>query len=157
MSDAVVEAAGPESVAVAARVFGASLEEAWPPADLEALLATGRGRLFVARTRGGCIEGALLSERLDDEAHVHLLAVDAAARRRGLGAALLATALAEARASGAQRMFLEVRASRRAAVALYAAHGFEQLHRRRPSHPGGDEALLLARTTAPTTTPGPPS
>lgn len=52
----------------------------------------------------------------------------AAARGRGVGAAILATILAEARARGYQRLSLETGSEKHFAPArrLYARHGFEQ-------------------------------
>lgn len=78
------------------------------------------------------------------------LAVDPTARRRGLGRALLAELLTQAWSAGAERVLLEVAADNEAALALYAAAGFEAVRRRvgyyaGPEGPGSVDALVLAR------------
>ncbi len=52
-------------------------------------------------------------------------------------------ALEEARAAGAQRVFLEVRESNRAATALYARHGFQAAGRRENYYAAPAEAALI--------------
>jgi [ribosomal protein S18]-alanine N-acetyltransferase len=68
-----------------------------------------------------------------------------AARRRGLGALLMAGALAQAVAGGAAAMLLEVAADNDAARALYARLGFEEVGRRRRYYADGRDALVLKR------------
>jgi ribosomal-protein-alanine N-acetyltransferase len=143
-----VEPAGLAEVGAAARVLEACLLEAWPVADIETLLASGRGLLWLLKDGAGAVRGALLGERVLDEAHVHLLAVDRSLRRRGAGTALLAAALDDARAAGARRVLLEVRASQAPALALYARQGFEIVRRRSRYYADGEDALLLERGTA---------
>ena len=74
-----------------------------------------RGGMLVARCAGG-------------EAEVLTLAVVPAARRRGIGRALLARALA---AMNGAPLFLEVAADNAAAMALYGAAGLRPCGRRR--------------------------
>jgi ribosomal-protein-alanine N-acetyltransferase len=53
-------------------------------------------------------------------------------------------AVARARGRGATSLLLEVRADNAAAIALYFAHGFEQIGvRRRYYHPGDVDALVM--------------
>lgn len=83
-----------------------------------------------------------------DEAEVLTLAVAPGARRRGLGAALLAAAAAAAAARGARSIHLEVAEDNAAARALYARAGFAETGRRRGyyARPGGrTDALRLRR------------
>jgi ribosomal-protein-alanine N-acetyltransferase len=58
------------------------------------------------------------------------LAVTRLLHRQGLGAKLLAEAMDRARERGAREMFLEVRASNAAAIALYSSAGFQAVGRR---------------------------
>jgi len=116
---------------------------------MERLLASGRGLLWLLRDAAGAVRGALLGERVLDEAHVHLLAVECSLRRRGAGTALLAAAFDDARAAGARRVLLEVRASQAPALALYTQQGFEIVRRRSRYYADGEDALLLERGTAP--------
>lgn len=130
-------------------MLGTCLVEAWSAADIDALLASGRGRLWLLTDATGTVRGALLGERVLDEAHVHLLAVEHCLRRRGAGTALLAAACDDARAAGARRVLLEVRASQRPARTLYARLGFEVVRRRSRYYADGEDALLLERGTGP--------
>lgn len=138
-----VRPGGVEACAGAAELLAATLPEAWSAASLASLLATGRGSLWLAE-RAGVLHGALVGERGPDEYHVHVLAVAGDARRRGLGAALLAAALAEARAAGLARVHLQLRASNLGALALYRRFGFAALGRRPRYYGGGEDALLLS-------------
>jgi ribosomal-protein-alanine N-acetyltransferase len=80
-----------------------------------------------------------------DEAEILTLAVTGAARRRGLGRALLAAATAAACEAGARRLFLEVAAANAAGRALYARAGFAEVGRRTRYYADGDDALILSR------------
>lgn len=80
------------------------------------------------------------------EAHLLNLSVAAERQRRGYGRALLGEVAALARRNGAKHLFLEVRPSNRAAIALYISSGFRQLAVRRGYYPakgGREDALLL--------------
>jgi ribosomal protein S18 acetylase RimI-like enzyme len=59
-------------------------------------------------------------------ARLYSIAVDAAARGRGIAAALLAAAEREARKCGARAVRLEVRKDNPAAIALYERHGYRR-------------------------------
>lgn len=99
--------------------------------------------------------GAALLEVLVPESELHSLAVLPGKRRQGLGAALLKSALSVARRRGATEMFLEVRRSNQAAIALYGRAGFVSLSVRRGyySHPREDALVMQKRLARPS--PGP--
>jgi [ribosomal protein S18]-alanine N-acetyltransferase len=82
---------------------------------------------------------------LADEMHLLNLAVHPAHRRRGVAGALLTAALAQARTHGAAVVWLEVRPSNAAALALYHSFGFEEIGLR-PGYysDNGEDALILA-------------
>jgi ribosomal-protein-alanine N-acetyltransferase len=94
-------------------------------------------------------EGLVLARAAAGEAEILTLAVAPAARRRGLGAALLAAAMQGAILRGAAEMFLEVAAGNAAALALYAAAGFAEVGRRRRYYASGEDALVLRRALSP--------
>jgi ribosomal-protein-alanine N-acetyltransferase len=84
-----------------------------------------------------------------DEMHLLNLAVHPARRRQGIARALLTEALARVRTQGVVVVWLEVRPSNAAALALYQAFGFEEVGVR----PGyysdcGEDALVYALTWA---------
>ncbi|MBL6078962.1 GNAT family N-acetyltransferase [Belnapia sp. T18] len=94
-------------------------------------------------------EGLVLARAAAGEAEILTLAVAPAARRRGLGAALLGAAMQGAVLRGAAEMFLEVAAANEAALALYAAAGFDGVGRRRRYYANGEDALVLRRSLSP--------
>lgn len=82
-------------------------------------------RVFVVREAAGAAAlGVALIWRAADETHLLDLVVDAAARRRGLGRALLERVIADARGENARVVLLEVRASNAVALTLYRSAGF---------------------------------
>ena len=62
----------------------------------------------VADSSGGMLGGLLIARKAADEAEILTLCVAPACRNAGLGRALLVAAMAELRAAGTQRLFLEV-------------------------------------------------
>lgn len=81
------------------------------------------------------------------EAHLLNLCVDPSAQGRGHGRRLLQTVLRLAQGQGAQRVFLEVRPSNPAAIALYHAQGFNEIGRRPRYYPtanGREDAIVMA-------------
>jgi ribosomal-protein-alanine acetyltransferase len=88
------------------------------------------------------------------EAQLLNLSVVPDARRGGLGSELLAQFLADARRLGAEQVFLEVRQSNAAAIALYERAGFKPIARRASYYPAtGDDgtredALVMRRGLA---------
>jgi ribosomal-protein-alanine N-acetyltransferase len=78
-----------------------------------------------------------------EEAEVLTLAVHPAARRGGIGAALMRGLMAESARRGGRDVFLEVSAGNEAARALYAGLGAAEAGWRRRYYPDGSDALVL--------------
>lgn len=114
----------------------------WDTAAFESLL----GQAGVHLAEGP--DGFILMRTVADEAEILTLAVRPGARRRGVGAELVARGAAQAVARGARRLFLEVADDNEAARALYARAGFEEAGRRPRYYARADgsrrDALLLA-------------
>lgn len=112
----------------------------------------GAGLAFVGDV-GGSIRGFLFARDMVDTWWLMLIAVDPAARRAGVGRALLEQLV---RHAGSMPVGLEVRASNAAAHALYTRCGFTQAGVRRRYYPPADgqgareDALIW--TTRPTKT-----
>jgi ribosomal-protein-alanine N-acetyltransferase len=70
--------------------------------------------------------------------------VDPAARRCGLGKALVTAALGAAREAGTEACFLEVAADNDAAAALYAGLGFRRAGLRRAYYERGNDPRVDA-------------
>ena len=84
--------------------------------------------VLVAETAQGVVGDAILLRRRGSAvARVYSLAVDTAARGRGIARALLLRLIEAARASKTRRLRLEVRTDNTAARALYAALGFRPI------------------------------
>lgn len=96
-------------------------------------------------TEGG---GFLVGRALAGEAELLTLAVPEAARRRGIGARLLACFESEALARGAEAAFLEVASDDAPARALYAGAGWAEAGRRRDYYAPGVDALILRKPLA---------
>lgn len=80
------------------------------------------------------------------EAQILNLSVAPHVRRQGLGRTLLRRFLEIANERGASQVFLEVRPSNTAAIALYTYGGFEPIARRRgyyPADSGREDALVM--------------
>lgn len=82
-----------------------------------------------------------------DEAHLLNVCVAPERQGRGHGRHLLRSLVKLAADRGAARIFLEVRPSNPAAIALYHAEGFNEIGRRPryyPAHQGREDALVMA-------------
>ncbi len=96
---------------------------------------------------GGTLTGYALMMLVADEVQLLNIGVVPERQGRGLGAELLDHLCLVARRHGATRMFLEVRPSNLAALALYRRHGFAEVGVRRgyyPAQVGREDALVLA-------------
>jgi ribosomal-protein-alanine N-acetyltransferase len=96
---------------------------------------------------GGTLAAYGLLSVAAGEAHILNVCTDPALPRQGLGRRLLRALLLQARGRGAQRVFLEVRPSNPAAIALYHAEGFNEIGRRPRYYPaasGREDAIVMA-------------
>jgi len=98
--------------------------------------------------RQGIIEGYGVISVAAGESHLLNLCVRPEALQQGIGRKLLKHFVSVARRHGAEVVFLEVRPSNRAALALYGKNGFNELGVRKDYYPtegGREDALILAR------------
>lgn len=101
----------------------------------------------VDETESGGIRGYAILMPVVDEAELLSIGVAQAEQRKGLGRAMLSEMLNMARARSMQRVFLEVRSSNVAAIALYRSAGFSQVGLRRGYYQnadGNEDALVMA-------------
>jgi ribosomal-protein-alanine N-acetyltransferase len=87
--------------------------------------------------------GLILVRVAADEAEILTLAVNPAARRGGIGSALLREATILAAGMGARTVFLEVSVANIAGRRLYASAGFVQAGRRPRYYSDQSDALVL--------------
>jgi len=102
-------------------------------------------------TAGGeAAVGFVIARSIAGEAEIVSIGVRPDVRRQGIGAMLLADAMARAVALGAAAIFLEVAEDNPGAIALYASAGFERVGRRPDYYPrkrnGRVSALIMRHT-----------
>ncbi|HWA91531.1 MAG TPA: GNAT family N-acetyltransferase [Rhizomicrobium sp.] len=135
----MIRLARAEDLPELARIHALCFVKAWDAKALGELLeSAGIIALFATH-------GFVLARVAADEAEILTVAVEPAARRRGLARALLGEAALRAASRGAATMFLEVGAANRAGRALYGALGFSQAGSRKSYYEHGEDALILKR------------
>lgn len=120
----------------------------WPRESFESFIDRSGVTFIVAEdpARRGTVAGYGVLIQAADEAEVLNLAVSAGSRGKGLGSALLRSLLESAEREGVRQVYLEVRESNAAARALYGAHGFVEVGRRRGYYQRPvEDALILQR------------
>jgi len=101
----------------------------------------------VDETEGGGIRGYAILMPMAGEAELLSIGVAAVQQRMGLGRAMLSEMLNVARDRNMKRVFLEVRSSNIAAIALYRSAGFSEIGLRRgyyQSANGSEDAITMA-------------
>jgi ribosomal-protein-alanine N-acetyltransferase len=127
-------------------------EEAWSVDMLAAeLAAAGTGRYYLVAEVAGTVAGyAGLLAPGGGQADVLTIGVSEDRWGQGIGTALMAGLLAEARRRGCAEVYLEVRVDNGRAQRLYRQLGFAQVGLRRGYYqPSGADALVMRRETIP--------
>lgn len=109
--------------------------------------ALANGYVCSVDEKHGEIHGYAILMPVVDEAELLNIGVAAAQQRKGLGRAMLRGMLELARGKNMRRVFLEVRPSNTAAVALYRSAGFSEVGLRRGYYRdenGSEDALVMA-------------
>jgi [ribosomal protein S18]-alanine N-acetyltransferase len=101
--------------------------------------------VIVAPGPEGGLAGFGIMKYHDEEAHLLLLAVDPAARRQGLGAALVAWLEASAQVAGLGTIYLEARASNGGARAFYRHLGYREIQQVEGYYSGREASVRLGR------------
>ena len=105
-------------------------------------------RCWVCELKGQTVGHAVWSLAAG-EAHLLNLCIDPGYQRRGLGRQLLQALIDAARAARAETLFLEVRASNKAAILLYLAMGFNEVGVRSGYYPADqgrrEDAFVFAK------------
>jgi [ribosomal protein S18]-alanine N-acetyltransferase len=120
----------------------------WPEVEYVRLAGDPRGTILVAELETMTpikVLGFAAFYRIIDEAELRNIAVDPAHFHQGVGKALLAEGRDRLLRAGAKQVFLEVRPSNKAALALYYAAGFG-LHSQRKDyyHDPREDAYVLS-------------
>lgn len=124
----VLRRAGREDVDRVLEIEKEGFLHPWSRALVERELDHSWSRLLLAEEGpGGAVVGYIVFWIVHDEVHVLNVATAVAARRRGVGRALMQASEEEGRRLGARLSTLEVRRSNEAAVALYLALGYRRM------------------------------
>lgn len=117
------------------------------PMERDGMLARLRGEDAIIAMAGGTAAGfCLFSMPEPDEGYIHVVAVDDAHRRRGIGAALTLRACRRLFAAGARRVALTTDDANGAAIRLYVRLGFRQLRAGRDyARPTDPRAIARAK------------
>ncbi|HEV2176639.1 MAG TPA: ribosomal protein S18-alanine N-acetyltransferase [Terriglobia bacterium] len=119
----------------------------WNEAGYAHLAAEPGGLILVAEAVGGAgeIAGFAAAARVVDEAELRNLAVGEPYRRRGVAKTLLGALHERLRAAGVRHVYLEVRPSNQAALALYHSAGYAERSRRKDYYQEpAEDALVLS-------------
>ena len=137
---------------------------AWEYADLSAIAELEREcfsdpwnlRMLAESFLSGHFYGSLLEEGgaitayggigiVEDEAEIQLIATAEMYRRCGRGRKIMEDLLEEAKKRGVKRVFLEVRVSNAAAMALYLKRGYVGVYARKRYYGNGEDALVMRK------------
>ncbi|MEQ1618145.1 MAG: ribosomal protein S18-alanine N-acetyltransferase [Terricaulis sp.] len=134
---------GVEAAEALAAIHAEAFTRGWSPAEIRALMRN-PGAFALADTAGA---GFVLGWAAAGEAEIVTLAVRTIARRKGLGAALVAAAIEVAWGSGAGNLHLEAAEDNMPALALYEKLGFAPVGVRPKYYSdGGANAVVMRRT-----------
>jgi GNAT superfamily N-acetyltransferase len=109
------------------RYFAVEPKEAELLADPQRTILNRGGRIFLAVRDAQPVGTCALLRIASNEFEVAKMAVTESLRRNGIGRQLLETAIAEARAAGAHRLYLETNRTLANAIRLYESVGFRHL------------------------------
>lgn len=127
--------------ALEAEAFGA---RSWGVNSVKASFAAPGVKVMLGGKAAGAAEGFALWRDLGEEAELLTIGVVPAARRTGLGKALLDAIIGAARAAGAENIYLEVDDRNMAAVGLYRSAGFRPLGVRKHYYRDGGDAAVMS-------------
>lgn len=133
--------ASSDDAGLLAEMHRAAFEAPWGEAEIGGLLGSPGGFALIA----GEAHGFILCRAVGGEAEILTLAVDPAARRQGVGRALVEAAAGVALEKGAEVFFLEVAEDNTPAIELYQTARFVWAGRRPKYYGGRTDALIMRR------------
>ena len=119
-----------------------SMSEPWKEADFMSA-EKNEYALILAAVEEDMTAGYAVGYFAADEAELPSIAVSPQMRRHGIGDALLNELFNQVKARGAAKLFLEVRESNEAAIALYEKNGFITAGTRRHFYSNPEEDALV--------------
>jgi len=113
----------------------------WSVKAITEVLEKPHYRVLVSHS-ASAVKGLCLFTLVADECNLLYVAVDAQCRQQGIGRQLLNTLITQSRQHNISRVFLEVRESNQAAIALYIAAGFVNNGMRKNYYPAIKTTLV---------------
>ena len=117
----------------------------WTPNSIRRCIRDPATNVAVAATEHGGIAGFAVMRYKDDEAHLILLGVDPAHRRRGVASALMAWHETAALTAGIGAVYIEARANNEGTRAFYRRLGYSEAQLVRGYYQGVEDAVRLAK------------
>ncbi len=142
---AAVRPAGFRDLAEVAALERRCYADPWPPSSFASLPDNPAVYFAVGTRADGGLLGYVIAWHVLDESELANLAVESSARRSGIGAQLLDSALEDARQRASSRVYLEVRESNVSARQLYSSRGFAEIGRRKKYYRSPEEDALILR------------
>lgn len=135
----------PEDAALARALHAVAMEAPWSEDSFRELMKNPMLLAYGVRDGDERLDAMLLMRTLPGEAEVYTVAVCPTRRREGLARKLMTHGLTEARARGAEAVFLEVDEGNDGARALYQGLGFSVIGRRKGYYrsSSGADAILM--------------
>lgn len=141
-----IRPAGTDDLRRIAWLEDAAFVESWPYDLIAYEITHPRALLLLAEWTGEPAAGYASFRYGGGEAEILRLAVDPAARRRGVARALVLEGLERLRGQKVASCHLEVRMDNEGAIAFYKALGFARAGRRRGYYRDGSDAMVLSLT-----------
>ena len=135
----MIRAAHPDEVPVITELLALTIGGTQRPEQVRAWIDDPNRVVMVDHEMRGVILGTYVGA----EAEISDVAVTPEHRRTGIGKALIHAFIQHPGGDAAQSVFLEVRASNAAAIALYQGEGFWVVGRRDGYYEDGEDALVL--------------
>lgn len=142
-----VTRAGPHDILSMVAIHRSCFAKPWDEEAIAQFLSSPEALCLigsVADSSGGIVAGLLIARKAADQAEILTFGVAPACRRSGLGRALLVEAMAELRASGVKRLYLEVDQGNEPALELYRALGGVPVGKRPGYYEHGADAAIFS-------------
>lgn len=141
-------AVGPAAAKLLAELHGESFETRWSETDFSVMLAVPGTSAIVVSSQNNPM-GFVLFRKAADEAEIITVCTRPVFRQKGHGKLLVRHLESVLRNEGVKSLFIEVAASNHAALALYAARGFERAGLRKNYYVRGEgrheDALIMRK------------
>jgi [ribosomal protein S18]-alanine N-acetyltransferase len=139
-----IREAGPLDAELLAALHRDCFQRPWDETAMAKFAAAPGTLCLVGSLDEGAAGGLLMARKAGDEAEILTFGVVPPCRNKGLGKALLETAVERLSASGVKRLFLEVEDGNEAALRLYRACGAAAVGRRKAYYEHGADAAIFS-------------